>query len=175
MCWSRSPGQDARPLFIDIHAPPPRLVVVGAVHIAQHLVPMAAMTGYDVVVVDPREAFASPERFGGVTLTHEWPDEALEALHLDARTAVVTLTHDPKLDDPALHIALRSPVFYVGALGSRKTHGKRVERLERHGFSAAEIGRIHAPVGMNIGARSPAEIALSILAQVTAVRRGAMP
>lgn len=169
------PGQDARPLFIDIHAPPPRLVVVGAVHIAQHLVPMAAMTGYDVVVVDPREAFASPERFGGVTLTHEWPDEALEALHLDARTAVVTLTHDPKLDDPALHIALRSPVFYVGALGSRKTHGKRVERLERHGFSAAEIGRIHAPVGMNIGARSPAEIALSILAQVTAVRRGAMP
>lgn len=166
-------GQDLRPLFVDVHAPPPRLVVVGAVHIAQHLVPMAVMTGYDVVVVDPREAFASPDRFGGVTLSHDWPDEALELLRLDARTAVVTLTHDPKLDDPALHVALRSPAFYIGSLGSRKTHGKRVERLERHGFSDAEIGRIHAPVGLNIGARSPAEIALSILGQVTAVRRGA--
>lgn len=166
-------GQDLRPLFVDVHAPPPRLVVVGAVHIAQHLVPMAVMTGYDVVVVDPREAFASPDRFGGVTLSHDWPDEALELLRLDARTAVVTLTHDPKLDDPALHVALRSPAFYIGSLGSRKTHGKRVERLERHGFSDAEIGRIHAPVGLNIGARSPAEIALSVLAQVTAVRRGA--
>ncbi|EKV31759.1 Carbon monoxide dehydrogenase F protein [Caenispirillum salinarum AK4] len=169
------PGADARPLFVDVHAPPPRLVVVGAVHIAQHLVPMAVMTGYDVVVVDPREAFASPGRFSGVTLTHDWPDEALEAMNLDDRTAVVTLTHDPKLDDPALHVALRSPVFYVGSLGSRKTHGQRVGRLERHGFSDAEIGRIHAPVGLNIGARSPAEIALSILAQVTAVRRGTTP
>lgn len=168
-------GENARPLFVDVHAPPLRLVVVGAVHIAQHLVPIAVMTGYDVVVVDPREAFASPERFGGVTLTHDWPDEALEALHLDGRTAVVTLTHDPKLDDPALHTALRSPVFYIGSLGSRKTHARRVERLERHGFSDAEISRIHAPVGLNIGARSPAEIALSILAQVTAVRRGATP
>lgn len=167
-------GPDQRPLFVDVHAPPPRLVIVGAVHIAQHLVPLAVMTGYDVVVVDPREAFATPQRFGGVTVTHDWPDEALEALRLDARTAVVTLTHDPKLDDPALHVALRSPVFYIGSLGSRKTHGKRVERLERHGFSDGEIGRIHAPVGLPIGARSPAEIALAILAQVTAVRRGAV-
>lgn len=169
------PAADVRPLFVDVHAPPPRLVIVGAVHIAQHLVPMAVMTGYDVVVVDPREAFATPERFAGVTVTHDWPDEALEDLRLDARTAVVTLTHDPKLDDPALRIALRSPVFYIGSLGSRKTHAKRVERLEKAGLSAGEIGRIHAPVGLAIGARSPAEIAVSILAQVTAVRRGAQP
>lgn len=169
------PAEGVRPLFVDVHAPPPRLVVVGAVHIAQHLVPMAVMTGYDVVVVDPREAFATPERFVGVTVTHDWPDEALEALRLDPRTAVVTLTHDPKLDDPALRIALRSPVFYVGSLGSRKTHAKRVARLEAAGLSAGEIGRIHAPVGLAIGARSPAEIAVSILAQVTAVRRGAVP
>lgn len=169
------PGDAVRPLFVDVHSPPPRLVVVGAVHIAQHLVPMAVMTGYDVVVVDPREAFATPERFAGVTVTHDWPDEALEDLRLDARTAVVTLTHDPKLDDPALRMALRSPVFYIGALGSRKTHAKRVERLEAAGLSAGEIARLHAPVGLAIGARSPAEIAVSILAQVTAVRRGATP
>lgn len=168
-------AEDVRPLFVDVHAPPPRLVIVGAVHIAQSLIPMAVMTGYDVVVVDPREAFATPERFAGVTLTHDWPDEALEALRPDARTAIVTLTHDPKLDDPALRIALRSPAFYVGALGSRKTHAKRVERLEAAGLSAGEIGRLHAPVGLAIGARSPAEIAVSILAQITAVRRGAQP
>jgi len=168
-----APG--VRPLFVDVHAPPPRLIVVGAVHIAQYLVPMAAMTGYDVYLVDPREAFAVPERFPDVTISHEWPDDALAEIGLDAGTAVVTLTHDPKLDDPALHTALRAPVFYVGALGSKKTHAKRVARLREHGLTADEVNRLHAPIGLPIGAKSPAEIAVSILAEITARRRGAAP
>ncbi|MFP4274851.1 MAG: XdhC family protein [Paracoccaceae bacterium] len=160
--------------FVAIHNPPLRLIVVGAVHIAQALLPMARIAGYDPVLVDPREAFASDTRFPGERLVHDWPDEALDAIGLDARTALVLLTHDPKLDDPALHRALRAEVFYIGALGSSRTHAKRVERLAAAGFSEAEIGRIHGPVGLDIGAAGPAEIALSILAQMTRVlRRGA--
>lgn len=169
------PAAGVRPLFVDVHAPPPRLVIVGAVHITQHLVTLAAVVGLDCVVIDPRTVFADAQRFPGVRLVTEWPDEALEAIGLDARTAVVTLTHDPKLDDPALRLALPSPAFYVGALGSRKTHAQRVERLRAAGLDETTIGRLHAPIGLAIGARSPAEIALSILAEITAVRRGAVP
>jgi len=129
------------------------------------------VVGYDPVVVDPREAFASDARFPGVQLMHDWPDEALEQIGLDARTALVLLTHDPKLDDPALHAALRSEVFYIGALGSKRTHAARVERLQAAGFSDAEITRIHGPVGLDIGASGPSEIALSILGEITAVLR----
>lgn len=153
--------------FLGAHNPPLRMVVVGAVHIAQALVPMAAIAGYDVTVVDPREAFASGARFPETRLVHEWPDAALAAAGLDTRTAVVTLTHDPKLDDPAVETALRAPVFYLGCLGSARTHAKRVERLRAKGVDEATIARIHAPVGADIGAKSPAEIAVSILAQVT--------
>ena len=153
--------------FLGTHNPPLRMVVVGAVHIAQALVPMAEIAGYDVTVIDPRDAFASAARFPGRTLSHEWPDVALAEVGLDPRVAVVTLTHDPKLDDPAIEAALRAPVFYLGCLGSPRTHAKRVERLRAKGFSDAEIGRIHAPIGADIGAKSPAEIAISILAQVT--------
>ncbi|NNU79963.1 XdhC family protein [Halovulum dunhuangense] len=153
--------------FIGIHNPPLRMVVVGAVHIAQPLLQMARLAGYDPVLVDPRDAFASDQRFPGETILRDWPDAALEQAGLDARTAVVTLTHDPKLDDPAIRIALRAPVFYLGCLGSTRTHAKRVARLEEAGFTPAEIARIHAPVGLDIGAKSPAEIALSILAQIT--------
>jgi xanthine dehydrogenase accessory factor len=128
---------------------------------------MARLAGYEVVVVDPREAFASAARFPEATIRSEWPDRALEQLALDARTAVVTLTHDPKLDEPALGVALRSPAFYVGALGSRKTHAARLERLRALGLGEALLARIHAPVGLAIGARSPAEIAVSILAEIT--------
>ncbi len=166
---------DVRPLFVDVHAAPPRLIIIGAVHIAQHLVALAAVLDLDVVVIDPRAVFADAERFPGVSIIPEWPDEALEAIGLDARCAVVTLTHDPKLDDAALRLALPSPAFYVGALGSRKTHAKRVERLRADGLPDAVLDRLHAPVGLNIGARSPAEIALSILAEITATRRGATP
>jgi xanthine dehydrogenase accessory factor len=143
------------------------MIVVGAVHIAQPLAAMAALAEYAVTIVDPRQAFATQERFPGVALVGDWPDAALRALAPDARTAVVALTHDPKLDDPALAAALRSPAFYVGALGSRKTHAARIERMRAHGFSDAELTRIHAPVGLDLGARSPAEIAVSILAEVT--------
>ncbi len=160
-------------LFAQVHNPPPRLLLVGAVHISQALAPMAAMAGYGVSVIDPRRAFATDERFPGIDMRGDWPDEAMEALKPDRRTAVVTLTHDPKLDDPALQAALRSPAFYVGALGSRKTHAARLERLAAAGFSAEETARIHGPVGLAIGALSPAEIAVSVLAQITAVRRGA--
>lgn len=156
-------------LFIHSFNPPLRIIVVGAVHIAQALAPIASLAGYDVVVVDPRRAFATDDRFPGITMNGEWPDDALKELNIDSRTAVVTLTHDPKLDDPALHVALRSEAFYVGSLGSRKTHGKRVDRLREDGFTESEIGRIHAPVGLSIGAVSPAEIALSIMAQITHV------
>jgi xanthine dehydrogenase accessory factor len=160
-------------LFVQIHNPPPRLLVVGAVHISQALAPMAALAGYGVSVIDPRRSFATDERFPGVTLIGEWPDEAMARLVPDRRTAVVTLTHDPKLDDPALQAALRSPAFYIGALGSRKTHAARLERLTAAGFSPPELARIHGPVGLSIGALSPAEIAISILAQIIVARRAA--
>ncbi len=172
------PADPAR--FIAIHNPPLRLAVVGAVHIAQPLLVMAEAAGYDVTLIDPREAFASAGRFPGGRLVHEWPDAALSAHGLDTRTAVVTLTHDPKLDDPALDAALKSPVFYIGALGSTRTHAKRVARLTEAGFAQAQIARIDAPIGLDLGARSPAEIAVAIMAQMTerlrrpATRPGAM-
>jgi xanthine dehydrogenase accessory factor len=153
--------------FLGVHNPPLRMVVVGAVHIAQALMPMARLAGYDAVLVDPREAFGAQARFPGDTILHDWPDEALAKHGLDERTAVVTLTHDPKLDDPAIMQALKAPVFYLGCLGSTRTHAKRVVRLQEAGFSAAQIARIHAPVGLDIGAKSPAEIAVSIIAQIT--------
>jgi xanthine dehydrogenase accessory factor len=160
-------------VFVHVHNPPLRMIVVGAVHIAQALVPMARMAGYDPVLVDPRPAFGAEARFPGERIVDEWPDEALDAIGLDARTAVVTLTHDPKLDDPAIERALRSEVFYLGCLGSTRTHAKRVARLQEAGFSEAEIGRIHAPVGLDIGAQGPGEIAVSVMGQVTErLRRG---
>lgn len=159
--------------FVAIHNPPLRLAIVGAVHIAQALVPMARIAGYDPVVIDPRGAFGSEARFPGERLINDWPDEALEEVGLDARTALVLLTHDPKLDDPALHIALKSDTFYIGALGSTRTHAKRVDRLTEAGFGPQDIARIRGPVGLDIGAASPAEIAVSILAQmVETLRRG---
>ncbi|WP_448187663.1 XdhC family protein [Azospirillum sp. sgz301742] len=165
---------DGPRLFVHAHNPPLRLIVVGAVHIGQLLAPLADLTGYAVTVVDPRQAFATEARFPGVKLVVSWPDEALETLGIDARTAVVTLTHDPKLDDPALLVALRSPAFYIGALGSSRTHAKRLDRLSDIGLTEAELKRIHAPVGLDIGAETPAEIALSIIAQVVAARRNAL-
>ena len=157
--------------FVQPFNPPLRLIVVGAVHIAQALVPMAQVAGYDVTVVDPRRAFASDARFPGVTLRHDWPDEAMRELAPDRRTAVVTLTHDPKIDDPALEGALASNAFYVAALGSKRTHAARVERLKEHGFTEAQIGRIHGPAGLALGAVSPAEIAISVMAEMTQVLR----
>jgi len=157
--------------FVHIHAAPLRLAIVGAVHIAQALVPMARIAGFDPVVIDPRGAFGSAARFPGETILEDWPDEALEGYGLDARTALVLLTHDPKLDDPALHIGLRSDAFYIGALGSKRTHAKRVARLEEAGFSAADIARIHAPIGLDLGAASPQEIAVSVLAEMLGVLR----
>lgn len=154
-------------VFRGVHNPPLRLVLVGAVHIAQPLVQMARLAGYDVVLCDPRDSFASAERFPGETFLDGWPDEALAAYGLDARTAVVTLSHDPKIDTPALQTALGSEAFYVGALGSSRTHAKRVAALEAEGVSAARIGRIDGPVGFDIGAVSPAEIAVSIMAEMT--------
>lgn len=153
--------------FLGVHNPPLRLVVVGAVHIAQALLPMAKVAGYEATLVDPRDAFGSQARFPGETISHDWPDEALDALGLDARTAVITLTHDPKLDDPAIARAIRSPIFYLGCLGSKKTHARRVARLEAEGFSAEEIARIDSPLGADIGSATPAEIAISALAQMT--------
>lgn len=160
--------------FVAIHNPPLRMILVGAVHIAQALVPMARSCGYDCLIVDPRGAFATEDRFPGHRISTDWPDAALTAFGIDARTAVVTLTHDPKLDDPALKVALASDAFYIGCLGSTRTHAKRIARLTEAGFSPAALARLHAPVGLAIGARTPAEIALSILAQITSVlRRGA--
>lgn len=164
---------DGEAWFIHPHNPPLRLIVVGAVHIAQALVPMAQAVGFAVTVVDPRRAWATAERFPGITLIHEWSDDAVAALAPDSRTAVVTLTHDPKLDDPGLDVALKSDCFYIGALGSRRTHAKRVARLVEAGHAEAAIGRIHAPVGLNLEAVTAPEIALSILAEVVATRRGA--
>jgi len=164
----RSGFDEAAPArFIAIHNPPLRLAVVGAVHIAQPLLVMAAAAGYAVTLIDPREAFASEDRFPGGQLVHDWPDAALTAHGIDIRTAVAILSHDPKLDDPALEVALRGPAFYIGALGSTRTHAKRVARLAGAGFSEAEIARIDAPIGLDIGGRSPAEIAIAILAQMT--------
>ena len=160
-----------RDCFIQPFNAPLRLVIVGAVHIGQHLAGNALACGYDVVVVDPRQAFASEARFPGVALNTEWPDFALEQISLDTRSALVTLTHDPKLDDPALQVALRSPAFYIGALGSKKTQAARIERLQQAGFGETEIARLKAPVGLDIGARSPAEIAVSIMAEITATLR----
>ncbi len=157
--------------FVQVFNPPLRMLIVGAVHIAQPLARMAAISGYDVSVIDPRGSFATDDRFPGVSLINEWPDEALPPLDADRRTAVVTLTHDPKIDDPALAAVLRSDAFYIGALGSRRTHAARIERLTGAGFTEAEIARIHGPVGLSLGAVSPAEIAISILGQVTQALR----
>ncbi|MGD9865303.1 MAG: XdhC family protein, partial [Pseudodonghicola sp.] len=158
--------------FVAVHNPPLRLIVVGAVHIAQALVPMARIAGYDPAVIDPRETFAAPARFPDTRLLHDWPDEAVAELGLDTRTALVLLTHDPKLDDPALEAGLRANCFYIGALGSTRTHAKRVARMQAAGFGDDQISRIHGPVGLDIGAAGPAEIAVSILAEMTAVLRG---
>jgi xanthine dehydrogenase accessory factor len=162
------------PVFLRVYNPPVTLVIIGAVHIAQSLAPMAQLAGYQVVVVDPRSAFATEARFQGVELSHEWPHEALARLGLGRRTAVVTMTHDPKLDDPALAAALRSDAFYVGALGSKKTQAARRERLAQQGFDDAALARLHGPVGLAIGAVSTAEIAVSILSEMVAcLRKGA--
>lgn len=158
-------------VFYQPFNPPLRMIVVGAVHIAQPLSAMAALAGYDVTLVDPRESFAAADRFPGVALNPEWPDTALDLLGLDHRCAVVTLTHDPKLDDPALQVALKSDAFFIGCLGSKKTHASRLRRLEKAGFTEADLARVHGPVGLPIGSRSPAEIAVSILAQVTQTLR----
>jgi len=172
---ARTVETEQGPLFLNVFNPPLRLILVGAVHIAQALVPMAQLTGYDVAVIDPRSAFGSPERFPGVTLSNDWPDEAMAQMKPDLRTAVVTLTHDPKIDDPALMSALKSDVFYIGALGSKKTHASRLERLTAAGFGPDDFARIHGPVGLSIGAKSPAEIAISILVQMTAALRQPVP
>lgn len=163
-------------VFLNVQAPPTRLVIIGAVHVAQALAPMAALCGHDVTVVDPRSAFAAPERFPDARVIAKWPDEAIADLGgFDRHTAVAAITHDPKVDDPALSAALKAGCFYVGALGSRKTHGKRVERLTAAGFSAQEIARIKAPIGLDIGSVSPAEIAVSVLAQIVEAQRKKPP
>jgi xanthine dehydrogenase accessory factor len=162
---------DGRTWFLTVYNPPLELAIVGAVHIAQPLAQMAQLAGYGVRVIDPRAAFATAERFPGVTLTHDWPDEALAKMPLGSRSALVALTHDPKVDDPALTAALRSNCFYIGALGSKKTHAARRERLKQYYFSDLELDRIHGPIGLAIGARSPAEIAIAILGEVTQVLR----
>jgi xanthine dehydrogenase accessory factor len=159
-------------IFINVFNPAVRLIIVGAVHVAQPLAPMAHALGYDVVIVDPRSAFATEERLGDAAIVRDWPDEALPKIGMDGRTALIALTHDPRIDDPALIAALASEAFYVGALGSRKTHAKRVERLLQAGVAAADIERIHAPVGLDIGAQGAGEIAVSIIAEITAVQRG---
>lgn len=165
-------AEDGR-TFITVHNPPLRMIIVGAVHIAQPLVQMARACGYAPVLIDPRGAFGSAARFPGETIIDDWPDEAMAALKPDARTAVVTLTHDPKLDDPAIEAVLRSDVFYLGCLGSKRTHAKRVARLNEAGFSDDEVARIHAPVGLDLGGRQPAEIAVSIMAEVIETLRKA--
>jgi xanthine dehydrogenase accessory factor len=158
-------------VFLTVHVPPPRLVITGAVHISQALAPIAKLLGYDVVIVDPRTAFATPERFPDVAVLAQWPDVALPPLAVDRYTAFVALTHDPKIDDPALVHALGRDCFYIGALGSRKTHARRLERLKAQGMSDAALARIHAPIGLAIGAVSPPEIAVSIMGEITASLR----
>ncbi|KZD21930.1 XdhC family protein [Tardiphaga robiniae] len=162
---------DGKKLFLNVYAPTARLVIIGAVHISQALAPLARSLDYDVTVVDPRTAFASPERFPDVKLIAEWPDEALPGLNIDHYTAFVAVTHDPKIDDPALLHAFEKNCFYIGALGSRKTHAKRADRLKAQGVSEADFARIKAPIGLNIGAVSPSEIAVSIMAEITAELR----
>ncbi|MGL4974241.1 MAG: XdhC family protein, partial [Bosea sp. (in: a-proteobacteria)] len=163
---------EGQKLFLTVQVPPPRVVVTGAVHISQAMVPMAATLGLDLTIIDPRTAFATPERFPGVALHADWPDAVLPKLGgLDGYTAFVALTHDPKIDDPGLEAALRSECFYIGALGSRKTHGVRLSRLAAAGFDEATLARIRAPIGLDIGAVSPAEIALAILGQIVASLR----
>lgn len=162
----RSGFEEDGQTFVAIHNPPLRLAIVGAVHIAQALMPMARIAGFDPVVIDPRGAFGAQARFPGEKVIEDWPDDALATHGMDARTALVLLTHDPKLDDPALHVGLKSGAFYIGALGSKRTHAKRVERLVADGFSPDDIARIHGPVGLDIGASSPQEIAVSILSQM---------
>jgi xanthine dehydrogenase accessory factor len=162
---------DGKKLFINVYAPTARLVIIGAVHISQALAPLARSLDYDVTVVDPRTAFASPERFPDVPLIAEWPDVALPPLNVDHYTAFVAVTHDPKIDDPALLHAFERDCFYIGALGSRKTHAKRADRLKAQGATDADIARIHAPIGLNIGAVSPSEIAVAIMAEITAQLR----
>ena len=159
--------------FLQVFNTPVQIILVGAVHIAQPLCHMALAAGYRVTLVDPREAFATEERFPGVRLVRTWPGEAFSNLRLDRRTAVVTLSHDPKFDDPALELALRSPVFYIGALGSRHTHAKRCARLEEAGFTQSDLNRIHGPVGLDIGARTPGEIAVSVMAELVGCLRAA--
>src|SRR5271170_6628611 len=154
-------------VFLTVYVPPPQLVITGAVHISQALAPIGRLLGYDVTIVDPRTAFASPERFPDVKVIAEWPDTALPPLNVDRYTAFVALTHDPKIDDPALIHALSRDCFYIGALGSRKTHGRRLERLRAQGVGDAGVARIRAPIGLDIGAVSPAEIAVSVIAQIT--------
>lgn len=163
--------QDGHQFFLTVQAPPVRLLVIGAVHISQALAPMARDVDFDVTIIDPRTAFATPERFPDVPVRAEWPDAILPEFAIDRYTAVLALTHDPKIDDPALTAALRSECFYIGALGSRKTHERRIERLTTFGFTEADLARIHAPIGLDIGAISPAEIAVSILAEVVATLR----
>jgi xanthine dehydrogenase accessory factor len=166
-------AQGGAQFFVEVHMPPPRIVITGAVHVSQALAPMAKLLGYDVTIVDPRTAFATPERFPDVPLLAEWPDTALPKVGLDNWTAFVALTHDPKIDEPALEAALKSQCFYVGALGSKKTHARRVESLKKRGMSEEMLARIHAPIGLSIGAASPSEIALAILAEITMrLRRG---
>jgi xanthine dehydrogenase accessory factor len=155
-------------VFLTVHVPSPRLVITGAVHISQALAPMGRLLGYDVTIVDPRTAFASIERFPDVKVIPEWPDTALPPLGIDKYTAFVALTHDPKIDDPALTHALSRDCFYIGALGSKKTHARRLARLKEQGLSDADLARIHAPIGIDIGAISPAEIAVAIIAEITA-------
>ncbi|ARW10600.1 XdhC family protein [Acetobacter ascendens] len=168
---------DGQKWFVQPIIPPPRLLIVGAVHIAQHLARMAQITGFSPIVIDPREALATPDRFPGLesgsTLVTEWPDEALETLGVDSMTAIVTLTHDAKLDDPTLEAALKSPAFYIGALGSRKTQASRLQRLQTLGFTEQDLKRIRGPVGLAIGAVGAEEIALSIMAEIVATRRHA--
>ena len=161
-------------VFFTVHVPPPRLVITGAVHISQALAPIAKLLGYDVTIVDPRTAFATIERFPEVKVIAEWPDKALPPLGIDRYTAFVALTHDPKIDDPALTHALARDCFYIGALGSRKTHARRVERLKAQGVSESAIARIHSPIGLDIEAVSPPEIAVAIMGEITArLRQGA--
>jgi xanthine dehydrogenase accessory factor len=162
---------DGKKLFVNVYAPVARMVIIGAVHISQALAPMARSLGYDVTVVDPRTAFASPERFPDVRVVAEWPDVALPPLNVDHYTAFVAVTHDPKIDDPALLHAFERDCFYIGALGSRKTHAKRLDRLKAQGASDDNIAKIHAPIGLPIGAISPGEVAVAIMAQITAQLR----
>jgi xanthine dehydrogenase accessory factor len=163
--------QDGRQFFLTVQTPPVRVVVIGAVHISQALAPMAKGVDLDVTIIDPRTAFATPERFPDVPVRTEWPDAVLPEIGIDRYTAIVALTHDPKIDDPALAAALQSECFYIGALGSRKTHQRRVRRLMASGFTEADLARIHAPIGLDIGSVSPAEIAVSILAEIVATLR----